>query len=69
MASTLTQIIDSYNPDAPLNNACTIPASWYTDKQLYDLEQQTVFTRSWQLAARVDQLREPGQYVTAEIGN
>ena len=66
---TLSEIINSYDADAPLNNASTIPASWYTDKRLYELEQQTVFTNSWQLAARVDQLIEPGCYVTAEIGN
>ena len=69
MPKSLSEIINSYDPEAPLNNASTIPASWYTDKRLYDLEQQTVFTRSWQFAARADQLLEPGQYVTAEIGN
>ncbi|HKR59390.1 MAG TPA: Rieske (2Fe-2S) protein, partial [Pyrinomonadaceae bacterium] len=69
MTNTLAQIIDSYDPDAPLENASTIPSSWYTDTRLYELEQETVFSRSWQLAARVDQLRDPGQYVTCEIGN
>lgn len=65
----LAQIIDSYDPNAPLESASTIPSSWYIDKQLYDLEQQTVFTRSWQLAGRVAQVLEPGQYVTSEISN
>lgn len=69
MLKSLAEILERYNPDAPLNNASTIPASWYTDQRLYELEQQTVFTRSWQFAARADQLLEPGQYVTAEIGN
>ena len=67
MTRTLAELIDSYDPEAPLENALTIPASWYTDLRLYELEQQTVFTNSWQLAGRVDQLREPGQYVTWEI--
>lgn len=67
MNKPLSEIIDNYNPGAALENASTIPAAWYTDKRLYELEQQTVFARSWQLAARVDQLREPGQYVTSEI--
>ena len=66
---TLSEIIDSYDPHAALENASTIPASWYTDKRLYELEQETVFTRSWQLAARIDQLTEPGCYVTCDIGN
>ena len=69
MHKSLGEIIDGYDSQAPLENASTIPASWYTDKRLYELEQETVFTRSWQLAARVDQLLESGCYVTTEIGN
>lgn len=67
MKPSLLEIIDSYNPDARLEEALTIPAPWYTDQALYDLELQTVFANSWQLAGRVDQVREPGQYVTSEI--
>ena len=69
MVNSLSEIINSYDPKASLENASTIPASWYTDKHLYDLEQQTVFSNSWQLGARMDQLLAPGQYVTSEIGN
>ncbi|MBA3515142.1 MAG: Rieske 2Fe-2S domain-containing protein [Pyrinomonadaceae bacterium] len=67
MTPSLLDIIDSYNPNAPLDEALTIPAPWYTDQDLYNLELQTVFANSWQLAGRVDQLREPGQYVTSDI--
>ena len=63
----LEDIIDSYDPDAPLAEASTIPAQWYLNKEVYDLEKQTVFARSWQLACRLHQLREVGQYVTGEI--
>jgi choline monooxygenase len=65
--SRLADIIDSYDPDAPLAKASTIPARWYLDQDIYDLEKQTVFERSWQLACRLNQLREVGQYVTCEI--
>jgi choline monooxygenase len=64
----LEQIIDSYNPNASLARAYTIPASWYVNKDLYDLELQTVFTTNWHLAGRLDQLQEPGQYITTDIG-
>ncbi|MBA3355483.1 MAG: Rieske 2Fe-2S domain-containing protein [Pyrinomonadaceae bacterium] len=67
MKPSLLEIIDSYNPDAPLEEALTIPAPWYTDQTLYNLELQTVFANSWQLAGRVDQVREPGQYFTSDI--
>ena len=64
---TFQQIIDSYNPNAPLAEAWTIPAPWYTDERVYDLERKTAFARSWQLVARVDQVCKPGQYVATEI--
>ncbi len=66
MKDSLNEIIDSYDPDAPLAKASTIPSSWYTDKNVFNLEQQQVFG-SWQIAARLDQVRSPGQYATAEI--
>jgi len=65
--SSLQHIIDSYNPNAPLSEAWTIPAAWYTNRQLFDLELKTVFARSWQFAARTDQLSEPGRYVSTDI--
>jgi choline monooxygenase len=64
---SLREIIESYNPSAPLKQASTIPASWYTDQMLYQLEMRTVFAHSWQLVCRIDQLSKPGQYVTSEI--
>ena len=67
MKPSLTEIIDSYDSSAPLAEASTIPASWYTDERLFELEKQTIFGRSWQFAARIDQLNKPGDYVTSEI--
>jgi choline monooxygenase len=67
MKPSLREIVESYNPKAPLEEALTIPAPWYTDQSLYSLELQTVLANSWQLAGRVDQVREPGQYVTSDI--
>jgi choline monooxygenase len=64
---SINSIINSYNSDAPLAEASTIPAGWYTDERVFELEKQTVFSRSWQFAARVNQLREPGDFVTTEI--
>src|SRR5919107_4337900 len=67
MTPALTKIINQYDPALALDYASTIPASWYIDKDFYDHELQTVFSQSWQLAARADQLIEPGQYVTNDI--
>jgi choline monooxygenase len=68
MKPNLKEIIGAYEARAPLAEASTIPAAWYTDERIFDLETQAVFGRSWQFAARVDQLQEPGDFVTTEIG-
>jgi len=66
---SLDLIINSYDPSTPLERASTIPAPWYTDERVFELEQRTVFSRSWQVAARVDQLQKSGDYVTSDIGD
>jgi choline monooxygenase len=67
MNLSLKQIIDSYDPNASLDRAFTIPATWYTSEELYQLELKSVFAYSWQMVARIDQVSKPGQYATADI--
>ncbi|PYS77246.1 MAG: hypothetical protein DMF66_10520, partial [Acidobacteria bacterium] len=67
VSPSLREIVESYDAAAPLAEAWTIPAPWYTDPRVFELERRTVFARSWQLAARADQVGEPGRYVTCEI--
>jgi choline monooxygenase len=65
--TSLADLVGSYDRDAPLDRAWTIPASWYVDARVHDLEQRTVFSRSWQVAARLDQVRHPGQFATIDL--
>src|SRR5574341_218568 len=67
MRNSLKQLVNAYDASAPLERASTIPSSWYTDQSIFELEKQTVFSRSWQFAARLDQLTKPGDYVTTDI--
>jgi choline monooxygenase len=67
MEQTLKEILASYNDKAPLAEAHTIPAAWYTDARVAALEHQNVFGRAWQAVARTDQVERPGQYVTATV--
>src|SRR5688500_4146572 len=60
-------IVNDYDPNLPLDRPSTIPASWYINKELYELELKTVFSNTWQLAGRLDQVSQPGQYVTTDI--
>ena len=63
----LHDIVASYDDQAQLDHAYTIPASWYIDDRLAELERQHVFGRTWQVMGRADQLRRPGDFVTAEL--
>lgn len=42
-------------------------ASRYTDPSVFDLEQRALFRRHWQLFCHVDQLADPGDYVSGDI--
>jgi choline monooxygenase len=63
----LEEILADYDAEAPLAEASTIPGSWYTDARVLQRERESVFTRSWQMVARVDQLVDGGAYVTADV--
>jgi choline monooxygenase len=67
MQPSLREIVERYDRQLPLAEASSPPAAWYTDPRVFDLEQRTVFTRSWQVVGRADQVREPGQYITWEL--
>ena len=67
MPSSLSQVLDSYNDQSPLAESHAIPASWYIDERVAELEQQRVFGGAWQMVARVDQLLRPGQFVTTQV--
>jgi len=57
MHQTVQEILNLYNPADPLEKASTIPAPWYRDARIADLERATVFSGTWQVAGRLDQVR------------
>ena len=63
----LGDLLAAYDPSAPLERAVTIPSSWYTSDAVADLERCAVFGGTWQFVARLDQLAEPGRFVTANV--
>jgi choline monooxygenase len=54
---------------AAVAGARTLPYDWYADAAVLRLEQERIFARSWQYAARLDQVAEPGQLTTAWAGS
>ena len=68
MERSVDSLLKLYNPENPLEKASTIPAPWYFDARIARLESERVFAHSWQVAGRVDQVREKGQFFTAQLG-
>jgi phenylpropionate dioxygenase-like ring-hydroxylating dioxygenase large terminal subunit len=67
MTPTIQEVLNLYNPAAPLEKAWTIPAPWYHDRRIAELESASVFSSTWQVVGRADQVREKGQFFTAEL--
>jgi len=67
MDASMQEILASYDENAPLSEASTIPAPWYVDARIAELEARTVFSKSWQMVGRVEQVQKPGQFVTASV--
>lgn len=59
----------TYEFDPRLTHASTIPSRFYIDPGVLAEEQLRIFARTWQLAGRLEQVRETGQYFTTTIGN
>ena len=64
---SVRDVVLSYDPADSLEEAWTIPAAWYVDPRVAELERSTVFSASWQMVGRADQVRLPGEFFTAEV--
>jgi len=55
----------------PLNDdpqaSFTLPSYLYTDADVYEIEKEKIFYRTWQYVAPIQCLNEPGDYVTVQI--
>src|SRR3979411_2437848 len=67
MQAPIDQILAKYDDQAPLAEASTIPAPWYVDPRIAELEHLNVFSKTWQLVARTDQLQKPGEFVSTVL--
>jgi choline monooxygenase len=68
MERSVESLLKLYRPENPLEKASTIPSPWYFDTRIARLENERVFAHTWQVAGRVDQVCERGQFFTAELG-
>jgi phenylpropionate dioxygenase-like ring-hydroxylating dioxygenase large terminal subunit len=51
-----------------LDGGLSLPASWYTDQAIVDLERERIFLRYWQYVGRTAQVVEVGDYFTGLTG-
>lgn len=63
----MKKLVNSQSFDADVARAETLDASWYLDPSIYDLEMERIFARTWQAAARLDQLKKPGDYISTDV--
>jgi len=64
---SVREVLNLYDPANPLEKAYTIPAPWYFDKRIEQLEHNSVFASNWQVVGRFDQVQQPGQFFTINV--
>jgi choline monooxygenase len=67
MTNSVSELLNLYNAQAPLDEAFTIPAPWYLDERIAALEQREVFGRDWIAVGRADQVAAAGDFFTLEL--
>lgn len=67
MSNSLADKLRLFDGDLPLDRARTIPGLWYHDPEIAEAERQSVFGGTWQAVGRVDQVAQPGSYLTADV--
>jgi choline monooxygenase len=56
-----------YTFEPALARASTIPARWYTDAGMLELERRAIFHRTWQAVGCTDAVAEPGSYLACDV--
>ena len=66
MAESL-HVIASPVVDPAIDCASTLPSNYYVNADLLTVEKHKIFWRTWQIAGRSEQVRNPGDYITADL--
>jgi nitrite reductase/ring-hydroxylating ferredoxin subunit len=53
----------------PLEDGWTLPASWYSDETVLQLERKRIFTAAWQYAGPAELVAEPGSFFASVAGH
>jgi choline monooxygenase len=58
---------DLFHVESEIENAWTLPARLYTDHNIFDVEREKIFSRTWQVVGHASQVAKPGDYFTTEL--
>jgi choline monooxygenase len=67
MSAIMAADLKSLDIDPDISRAWTIPAAFYVDPAVAGLEQEKIFSRTWQVVGHRDQIANPGDYFTSEL--
>jgi choline monooxygenase len=63
----MTPDLKALTIDRDISRAWSIPAPFYTDPTVAELEKEKIFGRTWQVVGHCDQITNPGDYFTTEL--
>ena len=63
----MASVLDNLHIDADIARAWSVPSKFYIDPEVFALERERIFGRSWQLVGHSDQLRNAGDFFTADL--
>jgi len=58
---------DFFRVDAAIERAWTLPASLYTDANVFALEKEKIFAHTWQVVGHAHQVAKPGDFFTTDL--
>jgi carnitine monooxygenase subunit len=53
----------------PLAEGWTLPASWYVDAGVFELERERIFAGAWVYAGPAEHVADPGSFITVQAGH
>jgi choline monooxygenase len=59
--------LSDYHPSSDLATASTLPSRWYRDPEIFALEREGVFLRTWQWVGRSADLAQAGDFIACEV--
>ena len=58
---------EAFHIDAEIARAWTLPAQLYADAGVFNAEKERIFSRTWQVVGRSEQVAKPGDFFTTEL--